>query len=72
MKKQNKRYPRGKLFTAKWTGVVERIELQEHGVFYMLEGKEDTIFIPYHMVQRIEYEEIPKELRDVKRDDSTK
>jgi len=71
MKKQSKRYPRGKIFTAKWTGIIENIDLGEKGILYNLENKDETVFMPYHMVQRIEYETIPKELRDVKEDDST-
>jgi len=59
-----KRYPRGKIITKTWSGIGEAIDLKEYGIFYLKEGTNDTIFLPHHKIDRIEYEEIPKELRN--------
>jgi len=60
----DKRYPRGKIHTkGKATPVIgEMIELKSEGVFYCDNGKDNTIFVPYSNIARIEYHEVPEEL----------
>ena len=60
----DKRYPRGHIHTKQWNGIGESIDIQPVGILYMLPGKTDTILLPWHTVERIEYETIPEELRD--------
>lgn len=62
----NKRYPRGKL-AVRITGEVvmaEVIELKDSGALFMQVGSEASVFIPFHNINSIEYEMIPKELLD--------
>ena len=67
-----KRYPRGMIFGKNgWSGIGELIELKEVGIFYYKEGEEITIFVPYDSIDRIQYEEIPKELRKDEESNST-
>jgi len=60
----DKRYPRGKIITkGKSVDVIgEMIELKSEGVFYCDVDKENTIFVPYSNIAKIEYHEVPEHL----------
>jgi len=66
MANKEKRYPRGTIFPrGKEKQVIgELIELKPEGVFYCPVDSENTVFMPYSSVDKIEYHDIPQELID--------